>query len=100
MSNVKKTKRCKFYLSFLEHKCFLWAENVFTLSPFISLYPFAILFQHASEGIKEKMILGNNCHMDNKRVVSRERGEQVGLIDINPLSPDSDQHQFSPNNIQ
>ena len=54
-------------------------------SPFHPLFlynPFAILFQHASEGIKEKMILGNNCHMDNKRVVSRERGEQVGLIEV------------------
>ncbi|XP_073257822.1 ras-related protein Rab-10-like, partial [Porites lutea] len=35
--------------------------------------------EHASEGIKEKMILGNNCHMDNKRVVSRERGEQRAI---------------------
>ena len=60
---------------------FLWADNVLG-SPFISLYLFSMLFQHASEGIKEKMILGNNCHMNDRRVVNRERGEQVGLIEV------------------
>jgi len=32
--------------------------------------------QHANEDV-EKMILGNKCDMDDKRQVSRERGEAV-----------------------
>jgi len=32
--------------------------------------------QHASEDV-EKMILGNKCDMDDKRVVSKEQGEQL-----------------------
>lgn len=34
------------------------------------------LFQHANEDV-EKMILGNKCDMEEKRVVSKERGEAV-----------------------
>lgn len=33
-------------------------------------------FQHANEDV-EKMILGNKCDMEEKRVVSKERGESV-----------------------
>ena len=33
-------------------------------------------FQHANEDV-EKMILGNKCDMDDRRVVTKERGEQV-----------------------
>ena len=33
-------------------------------------------FQHANEDV-EKMILGNKCDMDDRRVVSKERGDQV-----------------------
>ena len=32
--------------------------------------------QHASEDV-EKMILGNKCDMQDKRVVSKERGETI-----------------------
>lgn len=33
-------------------------------------------FQHANEDV-EKMILGNKCDMDDKRVVSKARGEGI-----------------------
>ena len=36
----------------------------------------------------------------SKEVVSHIEKETMGLSIFNPLSPDSDQHQFSPNNIQ
>ena len=36
----------------------------------------------------------------SKDVVSHIEKEAMGLSIFNPLSPDSDQHQFSPNNIQ
>ena len=32
--------------------------------------------QHASEDV-EKMLLGNKCDMDDKRVIPKERGELV-----------------------
>ena len=34
-------------------------------------------FQHASADV-EKMILGNKCDMNDRRQVSKERGEKVG----------------------
>ena len=34
--------------------------------------------QHASADV-ERMILGNKCDMDEKRVVSKERGEQLAV---------------------
>lgn len=37
---------------------------------------FLLFFQHANEDV-EKMILGNKCDMDDRRVVSKERGDQV-----------------------
>jgi Ras family. len=37
------------------------------------------LFQHANEDV-EKMILGNKNDMEEKRVVSRERGEAVSIV--------------------
>lgn len=42
---------------------------------------FSILFQHANEDV-EKMILGNKCDMEEKRAVSKERGEAVSYICI------------------
>lgn len=36
-------------------------------------------FQHANENV-EKMILGNKCDMEEKRVVSKERGEAVSSV--------------------
>ena len=39
---------------------------------------FPTSLQHANEDV-EKMILGNKCDMDDRRVVSKERGDQVGL---------------------
>ena len=35
--------------------------------------------EHANEDV-EKMILGNKCDMEDKRVVSRERGNSVSLL--------------------
>ena len=32
--------------------------------------------EHANEDV-EKMILGNKCDMDDKRVISKERGETI-----------------------
>ena len=34
------------------------------------------MFQHASEDV-EKMLLGNKCDMSDRRMVSKERGEQI-----------------------
>lgn len=45
------------------------------------------MFQHANEDV-EKMILGNKCDMEEKRVVSKERGEAV--------SPDYSTHYIIP----
>lgn len=33
-------------------------------------------FQHANEDV-ERMLLGNKCDMDDKRVVPKAKGEQV-----------------------
>lgn len=35
--------------------------------------------QHASADV-EKMILGNKCDVNDKRQVSKERGEKVGVV--------------------
>ena len=35
-----------------------------------------VFFQHASADV-EKMVLGNKCDMEDRRQVSKERGEQV-----------------------
>lgn len=40
---------------------------------------FPCQFQHANEDV-EKMILGNKCDMDDRRIVSKERGEQVRQV--------------------
>lgn len=34
--------------------------------------------QHANEDV-EKMILGNKCDMDDRRIVSKDRGDQVTI---------------------
>jgi len=39
------------------------------------------VLQHASRDV-EKMILGNKCDMNDKRQVSKDRGEQVCNIEI------------------
>lgn len=44
--------------------------------------------QHANEDV-EKMILGNKNDMEDKRVVSRERGEAVSFNKRIPLYCDS-----------
>ena len=41
--------------------------------PVVNLW---LLFQHANEDV-EKMILGNKCDMEDKRQVSKERGDSV-----------------------
>ena len=38
------------------------------------------LKKHASSDV-EKMILGNKCDMNDRRQVSKERGEQVGDVE-------------------
>jgi len=35
--------------------------------------------QHASEDV-EKMLLGNKCDMEDKRMISKERGEMVSKL--------------------
>ena len=42
------------------------------------------VLQHASRDV-EKMILGNKCDMNDKRQVSKDRGEQVCNIEIMTL---------------
>lgn len=41
-----------------------------------------VSFQHANEDV-EKMILGNKCDMEEKRAVSKERGEAVSITNLN-----------------
>lgn len=38
----------------------------------------SVILQHANEDV-EKMILGNKCDMENKRQVSKDRGEAVSV---------------------
>lgn len=40
--------------------------------------------EHANEDV-EKMILGNKCDMEDKRQVSKERGEGVSTINLSGL---------------
>lgn len=42
--------------------------------------------QHASADV-EKMILGNKCDVNDKRQVSKERGEKVGAAPGGPHDP-------------
>ena len=37
------------------------------------------IFQHASEGV-ERMILANKCDMNDKRMVSKEKGDNVSTV--------------------
>lgn len=43
--------------------------------PWILIF-FGCVLQHASQDV-DKMILGNKCDMNDKRVVSKEKGESV-----------------------
>lgn len=49
------------------------------------------LFQHANEDV-EKMILGNKNDMEEKRVVSRERGEAVSTVTEGVVSGGSSEY--------
>ena len=49
------------------------------------------LFQHANEDV-EKMILGNKNDMEEKRVVSRERGEAVSIVTERVVSGGSSEY--------
>lgn len=42
--------------------------------------------EHASADV-EKMILGNKCDVNDKRQVSKERGEKVGMVTAPGLVP-------------
>lgn len=46
---------------------------------------FCLFYQHASSDV-ERMILGNKCDMNDKRQVSKERGEKVCIIKNNFLN--------------
>lgn len=45
--------------------------------------------EHANEDV-EKMLLGNKCDMTDKRMVPRERGEQVRIINMHCNTVSSD----------
>lgn len=49
-------------------------STIVVLLSVLSRVPYVL--QHANEDV-EKMILGNKCDMEDKRQVSRERGDQV-----------------------
>lgn len=40
--------------------------------------PVPVSFQHANEDV-ERMLLGNKCDMEDKRVVPKAKGEQVSV---------------------
>ncbi len=42
----------------------------------VSIDFYVCVFQHASADV-ERMVLGNKCDMNDKRQVSKERGEKV-----------------------
>ena len=50
-------------------------EEVRILNDHLSMFGFSY-FQHASAEV-ERMLIGNKCDMQDKRQVSREKGEQV-----------------------
>lgn len=56
------------------------------LKPYWSTF---YIFQHANEDV-DKMILGNKCDMEEKRVVAKERGEAVSTWQY--VSVQSKQH--------
>ena len=68
------------FYEFIKHKMnFLVVKTHFTYVNKINKQVFLIyLFQHANEDV-EKMILGNKCDMEDKRVVSKDRGEGVSV---------------------
>lgn len=50
-----------------------------TFQSLIILHYVLFFLQHANEDV-EKMILGNKCDMEDKRVIPKEKGEAVSLI--------------------
>lgn len=48
---------------------------------FLFLRDYFFFFQHASSDV-ERMILGNKCDMNEKRQVSKEKGEKVSFGDL------------------
>lgn len=58
-----------------------WIRNIEEVKRFSSVCFFydriySLSFQHASAEV-ERMLIGNKCDMQDKRQVSREKGEQV-----------------------
>jgi len=51
------------------------------------LRDYLFFFQHASSDV-ERMILGNKCDMNEKRQVSKEKGEKVSFGDLPCLEAD------------
>ena len=45
------------------------------------MYFVLVFLQHANEDV-EKMILGNKCDMEDKRQVSKERGDTVRILHL------------------
>lgn len=64
------TKKKSRYIDFV---CYVFIYLTHLLKNHIS---FDCTFQHASSDV-EKMILGNKCDMNDRRQVSKERGEKV-----------------------
>ncbi len=56
--------------------CIIWSQKRVSVWSVLFLSRFFNSVQHANEDV-EKMILGNKCDMEDKRMVSRERGEAV-----------------------
>lgn len=54
------------------------------------VYCLCVVFQHANEDV-ERMLLGNKCDMEDKRVVPKAKGEQVSCLSLSS-------HQ-TPNNL-
>ena len=62
--------------SFKSTLTFLVYEKHTCLFLTLYYYYYYVHFQHANEDV-EKMILGNKCDMDDKRQVSKDRGDSV-----------------------
>lgn len=45
------------------------------------VYCLCVVFQHANEDV-ERMLLGNKCDMEDKRVVPKAKGEQVSCLSL------------------
>lgn len=58
-------------------------QNTLSLvrAPLFFLFTVCVVFQHANEDV-ERMLLGNKCDMEDKRVVPKAKGEQVSCLSL------------------